>query len=138
MPRITRVYLKTSLIFLAAGLLLGALRSLPIARLELALSGSAAVYYHLLVVGWITQVIFGVAQWMFPQTSRQRREGSHPLAWTTYVLLNVGLLFRAIAEPSALSDAAGAWGSMLAISAVFQWVAGMSFIVDIWPRVRGR
>ena len=138
MPKITRIYLKTSLVFLAAGLLLGTLRSLPIARLEVALSGSAAVYYHLLVVGWITQVIFGVAQWMFPQTSRQRREASHALAWATYALLNVGLLFRAIAEPRALSGAGCAWGAMLAISAVFQWAAGMGFIVDIWPRVRGR
>jgi len=90
------------------------------------------------VVGWITQLIFGVAQWMFPKTSRERHHGSHRLAWITYALLNVGLLIRAIAEPRALSAAGGVWGPMLAISSLIQWTAGMIFIVDIWPRVRGR
>lgn len=138
MPKITRVYLKTSLIFLAAGFLLGMLRALPVASLEVALRGSAAVYYHLLAVGWITQLIFGVAQWMFPRTSHEHRQGSHVLAWMTYALLNVGLLLRAIAEPRVLSGPGGEWGPVLGISALIQWTAGMLFIVDIWPRVRGR
>src|SRR5690242_18910644 len=57
------------------------------------------VYWHLLVVGWLMQCIFGVAYWMFPPFSRARPQRSEMLGWFTYVALNVGLLLRAIAEP---------------------------------------
>lgn len=138
MPIVTRTYLRTSLFFLAAGLSLGLLRSVPSESLTLALSGATAVYYHLLVVGWITQLVFGVAQWMFPKARRDRHSRSDSLAWSTYGLLNAGLVLRALAEPSVMSGDGGLWGAALALSALLQWLAGMLFIIDIWPRVRGR
>jgi hypothetical protein len=138
MPTVTRTYLRTSLVFLAAGLSLGLLRAVPSESLTLALSGSTAVYYHLLVVGWLTQLVFGVAQWMFPRARRGRHPRSDSLAWSTYGLLNAGLVIRALAEPSVTTGDGGPWGAVLALSALLQWLAVVLFIIDIWPRVRGR
>jgi hypothetical protein len=57
------------------------------------------VYFHLHMVGWVTQTIFGVASWMFPRFSPDKPRGSEHLAFVTYASLNAGLISRAIAEP---------------------------------------
>jgi hypothetical protein len=38
------------------------------------------VYVHLFVVGFVAQMIFGVAFWMFPRYSRDEPRGSERLA----------------------------------------------------------
>lgn len=138
MPRPTRIYIRTSLLYLIVGLLLGLLQALPGGRLPTALGGLTVVYYHLLMVGWLTQLIFGVAYWMFPVTPSHQPRGSQILVWMTYFLLNAGLILRAVAEPMLAARPAPIWGPALAVSAGLQWLAAMSFIVNIWPRVRGR
>jgi len=96
------------------------------------------VYVHLLVVGWITQMIFGVAYWMFPKDSAEAPRGNDRLAIAAYVCLNAGLLLRVIAEPTyALHPGAG-FGRALGLSAVLQWLGGMGFVVNTWARVKER
>jgi hypothetical protein len=91
---------------------------------------------HLLVVGWITQVIFGVAYWMFPRYSAEQPRGSERLGWITFVSLNAGVLLRLAAEPAHFlgRDTAG----ILVISAFLQLVAGWAFILNTWSRLRER
>ncbi|MEP7227401.1 MAG: hypothetical protein ABI785_08575 [Gemmatimonadales bacterium] len=93
-------------------------------------------YLHLLVVGWLTQLIFGVAFWLFPKPSSARTQRGERLGWTSFVLLNLGLLLRVLGEPRALlgGDAAG----LLVSSAVAQLLAGWAFVANTWSRVRGR
>ena len=91
---------------------------------------------HLFVVGWITQVIFGVAYWMFPRYSAARPRGSEPLGWMTLILLNAGLLLRVAGEP--LYRLGRPAGGLLVASAVLQLLAGWAFVLNTWPRVRGR
>jgi heme/copper-type cytochrome/quinol oxidase subunit 1 len=93
-------------------------------------------HLHLLVVGWVTQVIFGVAYWMFPRFSAERPRGHESLGWAAFVLLNAGLLCRVVGEPlSALGHRTGGW---LVASAVLQLVAGWAFVLNTWPRIRER
>ena len=89
------------------------------------------VYIHLLVVGWITGMIFGVAYWMFPKFSKEQPRGVDGLAIATFALLHVGLLLRVVAEPPQA-------GGLLVLSAASQWLAGVGFIVNTWPRVKQR
>lgn len=138
MPRLTLLYIKTSFVYLVAGLLLGFLQVLPNDLLHQVLAGATAVYYHLLVVGWLTQLIFGVAYWMFPKPSSAPSSRPERLAWATYISLNVGLGLRAVAEPLLTTLPGPTWGSILAVSAGLQWLAALAFIMSIWPRVRGR
>jgi hypothetical protein len=92
-------------------------------------------YVHLLVLGWLTQLIFGVAYWMFPRPLPQGFHGER-LGWPTYWLFNTGLLLRIVGEGS---RAAGReMTAVLVAAAMLQLIAGWSFVLMIWPRVRGR
>jgi hypothetical protein len=96
------------------------------------------VYFHLFMVGWITQLIFGVVYWMFPKLSRENPRGSDSLAWGTFFTLNAGLILRVFAEPGAANQEVDFWRLTLAISALLQWLAGLGFVLNTWPRVKGR
>jgi hypothetical protein len=139
MPPLSRWYIKLALIYFVAALVLGALQALQ-APLHLppvlALTGPA--YVHLLVVGWITQMIFGVAYWMFPKYAPPPAapRGNNVVAVATFVLLNVGLLMRVVVEPVRAwhPDALPGWP--LVVAAVAQWLAGLGFAANTWPRVK--
>jgi hypothetical protein len=134
-----RAFIKTALINLLLAMLLG---GLILINQGLALDGRIGVllpvFYHLLMVGWITQLICGVALWMFPPFSRAQPRGDERLGWLTYAGLNSGLLLRAIAEPAHTLRPAPWSGWMLALAALLQVLAIWAFIAAIWPRVKGR
>ncbi|MEZ4618275.1 MAG: hypothetical protein R2867_22555 [Caldilineaceae bacterium] len=90
------------------------------------------------MVGWVTQIIIGVAFWMFPKFTKEKPRGSQMLAWSTYVLLNGGLLLRAVAEPANAIQAWMGWGRLLALSALLQWLGGLAFVANTWPRIKER
>lgn len=139
MPRLTRYYLKTGMLYLIFALLLaGVMAAVPVFGLSPSLGVLRPVFYHLLMVGWATQLIFGVGHWMFPKFSKEQPRGHERLSWATFVLLNVGLLLRVIGEPLvALRPEAGAnW--ILLVSAVLQLVSGWLFILNVWPRIKER
>jgi hypothetical protein len=93
-------------------------------------------YLHLLVLGWLTQLIFGVAFWMFPRYSAKEPHGNEWLGWTSYLLLNAGLILRAVGEPSLALGARTGW--ILVLAALLQLGAGWAFILNTWPRVKLR
>ncbi|KAA0266830.1 MAG: hypothetical protein EDM79_15405 [Chloroflexi bacterium] len=130
MPLLTRIFIKTALVCLAFALVLGIL----LASGET--NGLFPVYIHLLVLGWLTQLIFGVVFWMFPKYSVEKPRGSEVLGWWTYALLNIGLLLRAIAEPINSYQPNLFSGWMLVLSAMLQFLSGMLFVVNSWGRVK--
>ena len=130
MPLLTRTFIKTAMIDFTVALILGILLALGITN------GLFPVYIHLLVFGWLTQLIFGVVFWMFPKFSAEKPRGSEPLGWWTYALLNIGLLLRAIAEPIQSTQPNPLSGWMLVISAILQFLAGLLFVVNSWGRVK--
>jgi hypothetical protein len=95
-------------------------------------------YLHMLVVGWLTQLIFGVIYWMFPIISKENMRGNPKLAWAVLILLNGGLVLRITCEPSRALNANDLNGIGLVLSAVLQVCAAYLFIVVCWPRVRER
>lgn len=138
MPTLTRWYLKTALVYLVVSLLVGfILAARFIWQLPDLFRGFGPVYFHLFMVGWVAQLIFGVIFWLFPRYSKEMHRGRVWLGWTTYFLLNTGLLLRVIAEPANALQPGRFWGWMLALSALLQWSAGLAFVVNTWPRVHG-
>jgi hypothetical protein len=136
MPTLTRWLVKAALLWLVAGLLLGVAMQLPAAQRVPLLRAAWPTYLHFLTVGWLTQLIVGVALWLFPRHSAARPRGSEPLGWVTFGCLNLGLLLRALGEPG---RALGYDTRLpLLVSAVAQLVALGAFVVNIWPRVRER
>jgi hypothetical protein len=99
MPSLTRWFIKTSLVYLALALITGLFLATQTLFGLTAFGGLFPIYIHLLVFGWLTQLVFGVVFWMFPKYSTEKPRGSEALGWLTYASLNVGPILRAIAEP---------------------------------------
>lgn len=136
MPPITRWFVKTSFLYLLLALLAGFLLAMQSTFQWIAPGGLFPVYIHLFVLGWLTELIFGVIYWMFPKYSSERPRGSEPLGWLTYALLNLGLLLRIFAEPIQSTQPNLLSGWTLVAAAVIQFLAGLVFVINSWPRVR--
>ncbi len=132
MPRETRWLIKTSLLYLLLTLGTGLALVLPAARSFA--PNLYPTYLHLFTVGWLTQLIFGVAFWLFPRFSRKRPYGHRALVWAGYGCLNAGLVLRAATEPFPMQGNLEQW--LLAFAALLQWFGGLLFVVHIWPRVK--
>jgi cbb3-type cytochrome oxidase subunit 1 len=132
MPTITRYFIKAAMLYFGAGLLTGFLISArSLFNLPAALTAMTPTYLHMLVVGWITQLIIGVAYWMFPKFSKESPRGDERVGWVIFILLNIGLVLRIIGEPLNI-------GWMLPLSAILQFFAVWLFIIVVWPRVKER
>lgn len=139
MPAVTRWFIKSALAYLAVALLLALILALPNSvKLPDFVRFMNPAYFHLFLVGWVTQMIFGVIYWMFPIITRARPRGNETLAWLCYGLLNVGLLLRVIGEPLTSVRPEPGFGWLLAFSAVLQWLAALLFVTLAWPRVKDR
>lgn len=135
MPVIVRWYLRTALVMFVLGLLVGVVQNLS-GLVPFLPPGLTPVYFHLLMVGWVTQFILGVALWMLPKYSMEKPRGVEVLSWATYILLNAGLLVRVFSEPLNYRLPGTNWGWMLVFSAVLQWLAGLLFVINAWRRVK--
>lgn len=134
-----RFFIRTALVYLLASFLVG---GLVLINQGLAIDSRIGtllpVFYHLLMVGWMTQLICGVALWMFPPLSRERPHGDERLGWLCYWALNLGMALRVVFEPLHTWIGAAWLGWPLALSALLQVLAIWAFVVAIWPRVKGR
>lgn len=138
MPLITRWFVRTGLVCLLLALAAGVVLATGVAA---RVPGTVLVlpfptYLHLLTVGWLTNLIFGVALWLFPRHTADSPRGSDALGWTAYAALNGGLLLRLLGEPLLVS--AGGGTSLLLASAGLQLLGAWAFVANIWPRVKVR
>ena len=137
MPLLTRWFIRTSFVYLGLALAIGILlagqslwsTSIPV---NVLFPG----YIHLLTVGWLTLLIFGVAYWMFPKYSQIQPRGNYALNWAAFILLNLGLVMRLVGEPLNILRRNALWGWLLVFSALLQWLGGMAFILNLCKRVR--
>lgn len=138
MPDLSRYLIKTSLAYLVAALLVGISLTAPVIDFVPQAAAVYPSYIHLFVLGWLTQLIFGVAYWLFPRASKERPYGNAVVAVVGFVLLNAGLLMRLVSEPAFLINAADGWRAVLVASAVLQWLGVSLFAVYFWSRVKGK
>ncbi len=137
MPSLTRWFLRSALVCLVLALALGvAAAARPGAA---ATAAFAPLALHLLVTGWATQMIFGVAYWMFPRVLPGRSFGNPVLAWSACAGLNAGLVLRAVAEPLVAMRGSGpATAAALVVSGLLQLTAVVAMTAVLWKRVAGR
>ena len=135
MPTLTRWFLKAAILYLLFALVAGIALAFPAAG---TISGFFPAYFHMLTFGWLTQLIFGVAFWMFPKYSVAKPRGHEWLGWATFTLLNTGLILRIIFEPlNAIAPSLmNSWA--LIASAILQWLSGFSFVLNTWVRIKER
>ena len=150
MPITSRVFVKASLVYLGLGAVLGALllinRWIPLGA---AVASLRVVHVEFLVMGWVTQFIVGVAWWLFPPLAispasaaagpprrGQAQRGSEPLFWVTFAFLNAGILLHAVVGPLYSRTENEVLGFLVSLSGLFVLVAALSFVLNMWRRVR--
>ncbi len=139
MPLLTRLFIKSALVYLVAALLVGAaLTAQNVWDLPPLISVLTPTFFHLLMIGWVTQLIFGIVYWMFPKYSKQSPHGNKRLWLATYWLLNLGLILRVVNEPMLTLGFSGIENGLQTLAGVLQWLAGVLFVFNIWPRVKER
>lgn len=140
MPTVSRYFIRSGIVFMVCSLVLAVAMALPPGWGKPAWLGAMTMtQLHLFVVGWITQIIFGVAIWFFPNKSRDDPRGPAWLGWTCFLSLNLGLVGRFVAESAAAQGyVEGVWPWAASAAALLQAVAALSFALLIWPRVKGR
>lgn len=136
MPKLSRFLVKSALLCLVlggaiAGLALSGAGGLPPVLLAL-----RPLAWHLLTVGWATQLIFGVAFWMFPHMPGGPPRGDERLAWLAFWTLNAGLVSRAAGEPLAGLRPGPLSAALLPLAATLQLAGILIFVLLTWPRVR--
>ncbi len=136
MPKLARWYVKSALIYLVVGAILAALSLANAATLPPALLALRPLAWHLLTFGWATQLIFGVAYWMFPHLSKEKPRGDERVLWAVFWCLNAGLLLRAVGEPLGALRPGLVSPLVLQGSAVLQVAAAWVFAAETWPRVK--
>jgi heme/copper-type cytochrome/quinol oxidase subunit 1 len=137
MTSLVRRFLKTAIVFLFAGLLLGLALS---AALELEVFQAPypmrVAHTHLILVGFVMMMIMGVALWMFPrpgpEDARYKPERMDLVWW---------LMTGSVSVRTAAELATGWWGGAALRVAIFAAsiveIVGIAlFFGNLWTRIR--
>lgn len=137
MHTLVRRYIKTAIAFLAVGLAIGAwmlVRRELFDRYPTAYEVSA--HTHAILVGFVMEMILGVALWLFPRPGKEDARYSPRAAEAAYWILTVctaarvtGELARPLADASVLR-----WAVVLA--GLGQGVGLLLFFQTMWSRIR--
>src|SRR5699024_6650610 len=115
MPKLSRLFIKTGLIYFIAAIILRLLLDIfhlfPSFILQ-------PLFWHALMMCWITKIIMGVSTWMFPGMIKKEGFKAQKLIWFTYLCLNTGLIVRFISSPLVVMYRQTVWQLLLALSAV--------------------
>jgi len=131
MPLISRTFIKAGMLFFMLSLVSALLMEIDAA----AFPGLMPLFWHMLMVGWITQIIFGVSIWMFPGRNREEGFRAQKWGWLTFFFLNSGLLLRIVAEPLVALQTSPVLNILLVISALLQMLGGSTYLMEMWPRI---
>ena len=137
MTPLVRRYVKTSFVFLLAGVLLGA--SLVVTQFLGLTSASRLVvvaHVHILLVGFVLILIMGVATWMFPRPGRDDVRYHPGLAETVYWLITISTAVRALAEIAMGLSGLPTLRWPIVAGGLGQAVGTMLFVLNMWSRVR--
>ena len=130
MPRVSVWILRVALIYLGIGFTFGAYM-LANKGLNFDPGAWRLLFPHmeLLLVGWTTQLIVGVAFWIMPRFSGSAKYGRVRLVWVSYGLLNAGILAVVIGGWTGSND-------LILAGRVAELLAALLFAIYIVPRVK--
>lgn len=140
MPLESRLFVKTSLVYLLATFVMGTVVAILTVTGRPQPAFVASIHAHLGFVGWLVNVVMGIALWFLP-LARERfpeTQGRYPPAgpYLVYALLNVGLLARIAGEAWWSTSGSSLGGMLFGISGVLQTLAVIVFAAIAWHRVR--
>ncbi len=133
MPRLSRWFIRSALIYLLLGFSLGGLllahKGVP---LHPRLWSWLPAHIEFLLIGWTVQLTLGVAFWILPRFWRPPRRGNVTGAYLAFGLLNGGIWLVVAGTSLALP---GPW---LILGRALELGAVVAFAHAAWPRIVGR
>jgi len=130
MPRLSVYFVRSSLIYLILGFTFG---GLLLANKGVMLSpyiwALLPVHIEFAFIGWMAQLVIGIAFWILPRFSSNSPRGNERWSWGTFILLNVGILCVVLQSLFGLR-----WFSF--IGRVFEALALVAFVIGNWKRVK--
>lgn len=137
MYTLVRRFIKTAILFLAVGLIIG---GWMIARRELygEFPGPylTSAHTHALFVGFVVMMIEGVALWLFPRPEKgDERYQPRVVEWA-YWVLTIGTAVRVGGELARATSSA-AWLRVAVVAAGLAQIVGiLLFFYTMWTRIR--
>ena len=129
MPRLSRWFIRASLIYLALGFTFGALMLFNKGvLLSVWLWQLLPAHIEFLLLGWTVQLAMGVAFWILPRFGSAR--GNEKAAWAAFIFLNAGVWMAGIGRLMGIPD------SMVIIGRAAEAGAAIAFAIHAWPRVK--
>jgi hypothetical protein len=119
------------MLYLLFGILVYAISEFPGTNINIQLM---PVYWHMIALGWITQLIMGVSLWMYPKGKSSHPKTGSPYSWLAFGNLNLGLLLRITTEPI-LQNHREYVLYPYTFSILFQFLGISFYILEIWPRL---
>jgi len=137
MHSLVRRFVKTAIVFLAVGLLIG---TRMVVQREIfsryPTEYDVSAHTHAILVGFVMMMILGVALWLFPRAERGDQRYDPDLASAAYWLVTVGTAARVVAE-LARSYSTSYWLRWTVVAASLAQLAGIGvFFFTMWPRIR--
>lgn len=129
MPRLSRFFIRASLVYLFLGFTFGALilanKGILFAPLVWVL---LPAHIELMFLGWMTQLALGVAFWILPRLASSAPRGDERWSWAAFILVNLGILV------SVLSPLAGiSW--LVLLARALQMLGIATFVLGNWQRI---
>ena len=129
MPRLSRWFIRASLVYLALGFTFGGLmlfnKGVP---LSVWLWKLLPPHIEFLLLGWTVQLAMGVAFWILPRFGASR--GNEKTAWAAFVLLNAGVWIAGTGQ------LLGAPSGVSLVGRAAEAGAAVAFAIHAWPRVK--
>lgn len=131
MPRLSIHIIRTSLLYFAAGILIGALIIFEKSRSFFpAIWLFLPMHIEMLLFGWIIQLVIGVSYWMLPKFGSAPIRGNEKLVWISFALLNSGILLICLSSLIVNNEVFAFSGRLLELIAIIFYAR------HAWPRVK--
>ncbi|TAH36409.1 MAG: hypothetical protein EYC70_11460 [Planctomycetota bacterium] len=137
MTPLVRRFLKTAIVFLGAGLVLGLVLSAALHfELFTAPYPMRVAHVHLILVGFVMMMIMGVALWMFPRPARadaRYRPERMQLVWW---VMTCAVSVRTASELASGGSAAAALHVTAFVASAAEAFGIGLFFLNLWSRIR--
>ena len=124
MSRLTILFIKSSLIYFAIAVLVG----LDITFMPGHLGSMMPVHAHLMLLGWITRMIYGVAYHILPRFSASPLY-SDKMANVQFYLAHIGLIGMAVSF--AMRSYVDAGGMLLIVFSIIEAISIILFVFNM-------
>jgi hypothetical protein len=140
MPYESRLFVKAGLVYLALTFVVGGVLLIAEALGRQLPASLAIEHAHLGGVGWLVNVVIGIALWMLP-LNRERfpaTQGRYPsgAVYACFALLNGGLVLRLVIEPWFQANGGAFAAGLLVLAGIAQPLAIALFVFIAWQRIR--